>query len=164
VGFSRDVSRDLSSALATRRHELTEQQWQMIKSMVPPETGGRGPRRSSNRVMINAMLWVLHTGAPWRDVPKQYGSWKSVHTRFLRWSKRGIWKGLLDELALDADGEFAMLDASIVRVHQDAVGGKKTEARPSGSPAADPRPRFMLSWTVSATPRRSSLVRDRSKM
>jgi transposase len=149
--------------VAPRRHELTEEQWARIKDLLPPETGERGPRRGSNRVMINAMLWVLHTGAPWRDLPAHYPSWKSVHTRFLRWSKRGIWKGVLDELALDLDGEFAMLDASIVRVHQDAAGGKKTAPSASDSPEVVPRPRFTLSWTVSATPRRSSSRRAKSK-
>jgi len=114
-----------------------------------------GPRRSPNRAMVNAMLWVLHTGAPWRDLPNCYPSWKSVHTRFLRWSKRGVWKRVLDELALDADGEFTMLDASIVRVHQDAVGGKKTAASSSEALEVDSPPRFTLSWTVSATPPRS---------
>ena len=131
--------------------------------MLPPETGGKGPRRTSNRVIVNAILWVLHTGAPWRDVPKHYPSWKSVHTRFLRWSKRGVWKRVLDELALDFDGEFAMLDASIVRVHQDAIGGKKTAASPSDDRAEAPQPRFTLSWTVSATPRRSSSPRAKSR-
>jgi transposase len=149
--------------VATRRHELTEEQWARIKDRLPPERGEAGPRRGSNRAMVNAMLWVLHTGAPWRDLPKHYPSWKSVHTRFLRWSKRGVWTRVLDELALDLDGEFAMLDASIVRVHQDAIGGKETEPSPSGSHAEAPPPRFTLSWTVLATPRRSSSPRGKSK-
>ena len=148
--------------MAPRRHELTEEQWGRIKDLLPPEIGERGPRRGSNRVMINAILWVLHTGAPWRDLPRYYPKWKSVHTRFLRWSKRGVWKRVLDELALDLDGEFAMLDASIVRVHQDAIGGKKTAARQLEGPAADLPPKFMLSWTVLATPRRSNSRRVRS--
>jgi transposase len=75
--------------------------------------------------MVDAILWVLRSGAPWRDLPARYPSWKSVHTRFLRWSKRGIWKGVLDALATDFDDELAIVDASIVRVHQDAAGGKK---------------------------------------
>lgn len=72
------------------------------------------------------MLWVLRTGAPWRDLPGAYGCWKSVHTRFLRWSKAGIWQIVLDELSKDADDEFTIIDGSLVRVHQDATGGKKT--------------------------------------
>ena len=76
--------------------------------------------------MINAMLWILRSRAPWRDLPKYYPSWKSVHTRFLRWSKRNIWRSVLDTLASDVDDELTIIDASIVRVHQDASGGKKS--------------------------------------
>ncbi len=77
--------------------------------------------------MLNGMLWVLRTGAPWRDLPTVYGPWKSVHTRFLRWSKAGVLQKVLEQLAVDSDDEFTMIDGSLVRVHQDAVGGKKTE-------------------------------------
>jgi len=109
----------------TRRHELSDKQWESLKPLLPVDEGRSGRRPHPNRIMINAMLWVLRTGAPWRDLPKEYPRWKAVHTRFLRWSKRGIWKRILEELAIDLDDEFAILDASIVRVHQDAVGGKK---------------------------------------
>lgn len=148
--------------MAPRRHELTEEQWERIKNLLPPEIGELGPRRKPNRLMLNAMFWVLHTGAPWRDLPSCYPKWTTVHTRFLRWSKRGVWKRVLDELGLDVDGEFAMLDATLVRVHQDAIGGKKTVASPSDGPVEDPPQRFTLSWTVSATQRRSSSQKVRS--
>jgi transposase len=75
--------------------------------------------------MVNALLWILKSGAPWRDLPSRYPKWKSVHTRFLRWSRTGVWKRVLDAIA-EIDGEIAIMDASIVRAHQDAVGGKKT--------------------------------------
>jgi transposase len=111
--------------MAPRRHELTEEQWQRIAHLLPLDIGRPGRRPRPNRIMINAMLWVLKTGAPWRDLPKSYPKWKTVHTRFLRWSKQGLWKCVLDALAIDFDDELLMLDASIVRVHQDSVGGKK---------------------------------------
>jgi transposase len=76
--------------------------------------------------MVNALLWILKSGAPWRDLPSRYPKWKSVHTRFLRWSRTGVWKRVLDEIAAEIDGELAIIDASIVRAHQDAAGGKKT--------------------------------------
>ena len=79
--------------------------------------------------MLNGMLWVLRTGAPWRDLPKAYGSWKSVHNRFLRWSKAGVLELVLEALAEDADDEYLLIDGSLVRVHQDASGGKKTDPK-----------------------------------
>ena len=124
--FSRDPTRDLRSSMSPRRHALTEGQWQRIKSVLPPDHGRAGRQPQANRAMVNAILWVLRSGAPWRDLPEHDPKWKSVHTRFLRWSKRGVWKHVLDALAVDVDDELAIVDASIVRVHQDAAGGKKT--------------------------------------
>lgn len=148
--------------MAAHRHELTEEQWQRIKDLLPPEQGRAGRRPRPNRDMVSAILWVLRSGAPWRDLPERYPKWKSVHTRFLRWSKRGVWKQVLDGLAVDLDDELAIIDASIVRVHQDAVGGKKTAASTSGVHGVVHPPRYMLSWTVSGTRRRSSSPKVKS--
>jgi transposase len=148
--------------MAPLRYELTEAQWQQIKGLLPPDHGQPGRERQPNRAMVNAILWVLRSGAPWRDLPQHYPKWKSVHTRFLRWSKRGVWKHVLDTLAVDLDAEFTIVDASIVRAHQDAAGGKKTEASASGDPGEDRRPRYMLSWTVWGTRRRSRSLRAKS--
>lgn len=148
--------------MAPHRHELTEEQWRRIEDLLPAERGrvGRPPR--PNREMVNAVLWVLRSGAPWRDLPDRYPNWKSVHTRFLRWSRSGVWKRVLEALAADFDGEFTIIDASIVRVHQDAAGGKKTGASRSGGHAEAHQPRYMLSWTVSGTRRRSRSPKGRS--
>jgi transposase len=148
--------------MAPHRHELTEEQWRRIKDLLPPEQGRAGRRPRPNLEMVNAILWVLRSGAPWRDLPERYPKWKSVHTRFLRWSKRGVWKRVLDVLAADLDDELAIIDASIVRVHQDAAGGKKTAASTSGDHAVVHPPRYMLSWTVSATRRGSSSPKVKS--
>lgn len=147
--------------MAPQRHELTEEQWRRIKDLLPAEQGRAGRRPRPNLQMVNAILWVLRSGAPWRDLPERYPKWKSVHTRFLRWSKRGVWKRVLDVLAADLDDELAIIDASIVRVHQDAAGGKKTAASRSGGHAVARPPRYMLSWMVSATQRGSSSAKDK---
>ena len=160
--FPRDPRHDLSSSMAPHRHELTEEQWERIKDLLPPDHGQAGRQPRPNQVIVNAILWVLRSGAPWRDLPPHYPNWKSVHTRFLRWSKRGVWKRVVDALAVDRDDELAMIDASIVRVHQDAAGGKKTAASASGDHEEDRQPRYMLSWTVSGTRRRSSSPRAKS--
>ena len=108
------------------RHALTEKQWQRISNLLPPDHGQGGRERWPNQIMVNAILWVLRSGAPWRDLPMGDPTWKSVYSRFLRWSKRGVWTQVLDALATDFDDEVVIIDASIVRVHQDAAGGKKT--------------------------------------
>ncbi|MCP5041366.1 MAG: IS5 family transposase [bacterium] len=130
--------------MTRRRFDLTKEQWQRLEPVLPPQKpkhAGKPPH--SHRKMLNGMLWVLRTGAPWRDLPRVYGSWKSVHTRFLRWSKAGVLQVVLDELAKDADDEFTSIDGSLVRVHQDATGGKKPAPSALGRPEADRRRRSM---------------------
>ena len=148
--------------MAPHRHELTEDQWRRIKDLLPPDQGRAGRQPRPNREMVNAILWVLKSGAPWRDLPERYPKWKSVHTRFMRWCKRGVWKRVLDALAAEVDDELTIIDASIVRVHQDAVGGKKTAASKSGDHAEGRQPRYTLSWTVSGIRRRSNSPKARS--
>ena len=96
--------------MAPRRHELTDEQWERIEDLLPPDHGRAGRRPRPNRVMVNAILWVLRT---------------AVHTRFLRGSRSGVWGRVLEALAADLDDELTIIDASIVRVHQDAAGEKK---------------------------------------
>jgi len=75
--------------------------------------------------MLDAMLWILRTGAPWRDLPPDYGSWRTVYTRFTRWSQTDVLKRVFDKLAEEHDGEGYMVDGTIVRAHQDATGAIK---------------------------------------
>ena len=75
--------------------------------------------------MLEAMIWILRTGAPWRDLPTEYGSWKTVYTRFSRWSEKGVLKVVFDRLAEERDGEGYMIDGTIMRAHQDASGAQK---------------------------------------
>jgi transposase len=78
--------------------------------------------------MVEAMIWMLRTGAPWRDLPSEYGPWKSVYTRFSRWSQQGILERIFNELAEERDGEGYMIDGTIMRAHQDASGAQKKKA------------------------------------
>ena len=145
--------RSCSMKWMPRRHELSDEQWERISGLLPPERGAMGPPSKSHRTMVNAMLWIVRTGAPWRDLPERFGPWQSVYTRFARWQKRGMWKHIFDELAREQDAETYMIDATIVRAHQDSAGAqKKAERRPS-EPRAEASPqRFTLVWTPLETP------------
>jgi transposase len=81
------------------RKELTDNQWNRIKHLIPSIPNGKGRPSICSRIMLNAILWILRTGAPWRDMPDAYGNWKSVYTRFSRWSKQGIWQNILEALS-----------------------------------------------------------------
>jgi transposase len=87
--------------------------------------------------MINAMLRLLRTGAPWRDLPERYGPWQTVYSRFRFWKQAGILEVILAGLREVADAEGRLdwevhhVDGTIVRAHQHAAGGKKGLRRPS---------------------------------
>jgi transposase len=87
--------------------------------------------------VLNGILWVLRTGAPWRDLPERYGPWQTVYSRFRRWREAGVWDRLLRELQREAahddtlDDSLAMIDGTSIRAHQHAAGAKKGAATPS---------------------------------
>lgn len=81
--------------------------------------------------MVEAMVYILRVGCPWRDLPAIYGSWNSVYTRWRRWCLAGLWDKLLRVLARKAQGRLRFLDASHIKVHQDAsnpAGGQQNQA------------------------------------
>lgn len=107
-----------------RRHALTDEQWARIEPILPVR---RGPKsKIGERMFIDAVLYRAKTGCPWRDLPERFGPWKSVYNRFANWSHHGIWELLFAALSIevDDDDEGSIVDASVVRAHQDAAGGK----------------------------------------
>jgi transposase len=106
------------------RRELTDVQWERISNLIPGKKGDRGRPGEDNRLFMDAVLWMLRTGAPWRDLPAEFGNWNSVFTRFNRWSQKGVWESLFKALADDPNFEHVMIDATIVRAHQHAAGAK----------------------------------------
>jgi transposase len=90
--------------------------------------GTWGGNARDNRQFINAVCWILRTGAPWRDLPLDYGDWKNTHRRFCRWWDKGVWEHLLEVLMDAPDDEWLMIDASHVKVHP-ARGGNQDMAR-----------------------------------
>jgi transposase len=106
------------------RRELTDAQWARIEHVLPGKEGDKGRHGEDNRLFVDAVLWILRSGAPWRFLPDEFGKWNSVYTRFMRWSRAGRWETLFKALADDPDFENVMIDATIVRAHQHASGAK----------------------------------------
>ena len=113
-----------------RRHELTDEQWQVIQGLLRA-SGVKGRPRVDDRRVINGMLFKAKTGIAWRDLPERYGPWKTVYNRFWRWSRNGTLTMLvrrvkvISEAVSELDAEVAV-DSSIVRAHQHAAGARRT--------------------------------------
>lgn len=121
-----------------KRYELTDAQWQRIASLVPGKAGDPGRTGVDNRLFVNGVLWVLRSGAHWHDLPERYGKWKSVHTRFSRWAKAGVWERIFKVLTADRNNQYLMIDTTLVRAHQQAATGKGgTAIRRWGVPEED---------------------------
>ncbi len=111
-----------------RRHELSEEQWNKIKGLLPPEKKPQGGRPAKdNRLMLNGIIYWLNTGIPWRDLPERFGSWSSVYSRFRRWTQQGVWEKLFTALIEQdiVDETALMLDSTTIKVHQHGSGSKK---------------------------------------
>ena len=120
------------------RYELSDTQWERIRDLLPGKPGDPGRSGKDNRLFVNGVLWVLRSGAHWHDLPERYGKWKSVHTRFARWAKAGVWERVFAVLTKDRRNEYLMLDTTLVRAHQQAATGKGGPAiRLWGVPEAD---------------------------
>ena len=121
------------------RYELTDAQWECIAHFFPDryhyDQAGRPWR--IHRLMVNGILWHLHTGAPWRDTPERYGPWQTVYDHFNRWRRDGTWANILDPLLLrlDQDGfidrDLWLVDATVIRASRAAAGAKKKAGRPA---------------------------------
>ena len=119
------------------RGDLTDQQWQQLQPLLPPPKPTTGRPAKDHRTIINGILWVLRTGAPWRDLPERYGLWRTVASRFYRWRKDGLWDRLLtlvrqqSNIRGKVNWELHYVDGTMVRAHQHGAGarGKTQKAR-----------------------------------
>jgi transposase len=110
------------------RYELSEAQWERIKNRLPGRVEHVGRTAADNRQFVNGVLWVLRSGARWHDLPQRYGKYKSVHTRFMRWARAGVWEGIFADRVADKKNQYLMIDSTIVRAHQQAAAGRKKGA------------------------------------
>ena len=112
------------------RHRLTNEQWNLIAHLIPPpKSMGRPP--SDRRMVLDGILWILRTGSPWRDLPEEFGPWKTVWTVFDGWNRDGVLDRLLLTLqqSVPLDSELWCVDGTNVRAARCAAGSKKKKNR-----------------------------------
>ncbi len=144
-----------------RRHELSDTQWELIADLMPTNAL-HGRPWNDHRQVINGMMWILHTGAPWRDLPAHYGPWQTVFDRFNRWRKDGLLDRVLGRLQMKLDREGRIdwdlwcIDGTNIRASRAAGGAAK-----KGIPTNPRITRWVIqeaglgprsTWSVTATP------------
>ena len=117
-----------------KRHEVTDEQWEVIQPILPKRTAKTGRPPSDPRLMLNGILWILRTGSPWRDLPERFGPWQTVYDHFAKWRALGAYDRILEALhiRLDADAtidwDLWCIDGSSVRASRAAAGASKKAA------------------------------------
>lgn len=120
------------------RSQLTDAEFALLQPLLPPQQrpGKAGRPFLPHRAVLEGIFWIHRTGAPWRDLPPEYGKWSTVYERFRRWRLSGLFGQLLDKLeaagrkAEKIDFEFSAVDGSNIRAHRCAAGALKKGTRP----------------------------------
>jgi transposase len=110
-----------------RRYELEDYQWAKIAGLFPDSKGKRGGQWQDHRTILNGMLWVLCSGAPWRDLPERYGKWKTVYDRFRRYRIEGFFDRILERLHLKLN-EQGLIDFHLWQVDSTTIRAQKSAA------------------------------------
>ena len=117
-----------------KRHAITDAQWDRIKEFFPSNGEHAGHPWKDHRLMLDGILWIKKTGAPWRDLPARFGPWETVYYRFRLWTRSGLFskimKVLQEELNLEGkiDWKLFCVDGTNVRAHRSAAGARRGAA------------------------------------
>ena len=116
----------------------SDAQWDRIAPLIIGRADQKGSRGRNRRMFVEGVLWLVRTGAPWRDLPEVFGAWNSLFRRFSRWSAKGVWRRRLAALSDDPDFECLIVGSTIIRARQHAAGAKKGGLKigPLAAPAA----------------------------
>jgi transposase len=118
------------------RHEVSDEEWAILDSVIPKSKAKTGRPARDRRTMLNGLLWILCTGAQWRDLPERFGPWETVYGTFNKWRTAGVFDAILDALhvrldqAGQIDWELWCLDGTSVRGSRSAAGASKKASKP----------------------------------
>jgi transposase len=119
------------------RFVLTDAQWARMEPHCLGKKSDPGRSGGDNRLFVEAVLWIARTGSPWRDLPPLFGKWNTVFKRYRDWVKADVFGHLFGAASDEPDMEYAMVDATIVKVHRHGQGAKGgLRGRPSAAPRA----------------------------
>jgi transposase len=130
-----------------QRHALTDEQWNLIEALIPRSGAKTGRPAKDPRLMLDGTLWILATGAPWRDLPERFGPFQSVHRYFSAWRKAGVFAQVIEALQVKLDNrglidwEMWCVDGASVRATRAAAGADKKVS--SDTPTSPPTTRWV---------------------
>mgnify|MGYP000849348203 CR=1 FL=1 len=130
------------------RDDLDDRVWARLEPRLPGRVGEWGGIAEDNRRFVNAVLWILRTGSPWRDLPPDFGGWKNTHRRFCRWRDRGVWEQLLEVLIDEPDFEWLMVGTDPAGHRDDGgtMGGGEGLAKGAAAARRLSAPRYAWPW------------------
>lgn len=111
--------------MKSRYESLSDSQWDKISELIPGSVKWRGRTGVNNRLFVNALIWIMRTGCPWRDLPEYFGNWNSIFRRDRRWCLSGHLERIFNELSELPNSGSLGIDGSIIKLHMDAKRGKK---------------------------------------
>lgn len=121
---------------------LTNLQWMKMEPHCLGKPTDPGRSGSDNRMFLEAVLWIARTGSPWRDLPEQFGKWNTVFKRYKDWVDAGVFTNIFNAVSDEPDMEYAMVDATIVKVHRHGHGAKGGQKiKQSANPKVAGRPK-----------------------
>ena len=140
---------------ASGRHDLGDDEWIVLERLLPEGKKAGRPPKWARRQLIGGIRWRVRTGAPWRDVPPEYGPWQSVYQLFRRWQRDGTWALVVPALQARADAAGLItwdvsVDSTVARAHQHAAGARKRGICKSSRPAVWRPSRPITRWGVRA--------------
>jgi transposase len=120
-----------SEIFVSKRYELTDEQWALIEPILPKRMATTGRKPKDPRQMLNGIVWILRSGAPWRDLPERYGPWQTVYDSYGHWRDDGTFDRILSalQIRLDRQGridwDLWCIDGSSVRAARAAAGATR---------------------------------------
>ena len=108
------------------RDLMLDEEWRFFEHFIQAVRAPNGRKPTDHRLVLDGIFWIARTGAPWRDLPEEFGKWSSVYRQFRRWTLAGLWEEIME--ALNHSGAvpdaLQMIDSTVVRAHHQAAGAK----------------------------------------
>ena len=105
---------------------MLDEEWRFFEHFIQAVRAPNGRKPTDHRLVLDGIFWIARTGAPWRDLPEEFGKWSSVYRQFRRWTLAGLWEEIME--ALNHSGAvpdaLQMIDSTVIRAHHQAAGAK----------------------------------------